>query len=101
MERNVLWLLITGGLISIAGGYLTWKYANFFLARRDYYINSKSSLFKKKLSMSIGVVLKIIFLTLMITGSITSKIKKQNGKQKVEIKNKYKKYSTRERESAK
>ena len=83
MEFQIISLLVIGGLLSIVAGFLTWKYADFFLARRDYYVNSKFDLLKKKLSMSLGVVGKIIFLTIMVASSLTDK--KQIDKTKNEI----------------
>lgn len=85
MEFQIISLLVIGGLISIVGGFLTWKYADFFLARRDYYVNSKFDLLKKKLSMSLGVAGTIIFLTIMVASSLTDKNKKQIDKTKNEI----------------
>jgi len=35
MQFQVISLLIIGSFLSIVGGYLIWKYADFFLARRD------------------------------------------------------------------
>lgn len=49
MEFQIISLLVIGGLLSIVGGFLTWKYADFFLARRDYYVNSKFDLLKKEI----------------------------------------------------
>jgi hypothetical protein len=73
MEFQIISLLVIGGLISIIGAVLTWKYADFFLARSDYYVNSKFDLLKKKLSMSLGVAGAIIFLTIMVASSLTEK----------------------------
>lgn len=80
MEFQIVSLLVIGGLLSIAGAFLTWKYADFFLARRDYYVNSKFNLLKKKLSMSLGVAGAIIFLTIMVASSFTDKNKKHTEK---------------------
>jgi uncharacterized membrane protein YidH (DUF202 family) len=80
MEFQIISLLVIGSLLSIVGGFLTWKYADFFLARRDYYVNSKFDLLKKKLSMSLGVAGTIIFLTIMVASSLTDKNKKQTEK---------------------
>ena len=84
MEFQITSLLVIGGLLSIVGTFLTWKYAYFFLARRDYYVNNKFDLLKKKLSMSLGVAGTIIFLTIMIANSLTDKNKKQIEKMKNE-----------------
>lgn len=85
MEFQIISLLVIGSLLSIVGGFLTWKYADFFLARRDYYVNSKFDLLKKKLSMSLGVAGTIIFLTIMVASSLTDKNKKEIEKTKNEI----------------
>ncbi|WP_304067918.1 hypothetical protein [Pedobacter glucosidilyticus] len=85
MEFQIISLLVIGSLLSILGGFLAWKYADFFLARRDYYVNSKFDLLKKKLSMSLGVTGTIIFLTIMVASSLTDKNKKQTEKTKNEI----------------
>ncbi len=85
MEFQIISLLVIGGLLSIVGGFLTWKYADFFLARRDYYVNSKFDLLIKKLSISLGVAGTIIFLTIMVASSLTDKNKKQIDKTKNEI----------------
>lgn len=85
MEFQIISLFVIGSLLSIVGGFLTWKYADFFLARRDYYVNSKFDLLKKKLSMSLGVAGTIIFLTIMVASSLTDKNKKQTEKTKNEI----------------
>lgn len=85
MEFQIISLLVIGGLLSIVGAFLTWKYADFFLARRDYYVNSKFDLLKKKLSMSLGVGGAIIFLTIMVASSLPDKNKKQIEKTKIEI----------------
>lgn len=86
MEFQIISLLVIGSLFSIVGGFLTLKYADFFLARRDYYVNSKFDLLKKKLSMSLGVAGTIKFLTIMVASSLTDKNKKQIEKTKNEIK---------------
>ena len=91
MEFQIISLLVIGGLLSIVGGFFTWKYADFFLARRDYYVNSKFDLLKKKLSMSLGVAGTIIFLTIMVASSLTDKNKKQIDKTKNEIQKPHKK----------
>lgn len=85
MEFQIISLLVIGGLLSMVGAFLSWKYVDFFLARRDYYVNSKFNLLKKKLSMSLGVAGTIIFLTIMIASSLTDKNKKQIEKTKNEI----------------
>ena len=85
MEFQIISLLVIGSLLSIMGGFLTWKYADFFLARRDYYVNSKFDLLKKKLSMSLGVAGTIIFLTIMVASSLTDKNKREIKKTKNEI----------------
>ena len=85
MEFQIISLLVIGGLLSIVGAFLSWKYADFFLARRDYYVNSKFDLLKKKISMSLGVAGAIIFLTIMVASSLTDKNKKQIEKTKNEI----------------
>jgi uncharacterized membrane protein YidH (DUF202 family) len=85
MEFQIISLLVIGGLISLVGAFLTWKYADYFLARRDYYVNSKFDLLKKKLSMCLGVAGAIIFLTIMVASSLSDKNKKQIEKTKNEI----------------
>lgn len=82
MEFQIISLLVIGGLLSIVGAFLTCKYADFFLARRDYYVNSKFDLLKKKLSMSLGVGGAIIFLTILVASSLTDKNKKANRENK-------------------
>ena len=86
MEFQIISLLVIGGLITLVGGFLTWKYADFFLARRDYYVNSKFDLLIKKISMSLAVAGTIVFLTFMVASSLTDKNKKQTEKLKNEIK---------------
>jgi uncharacterized membrane protein YidH (DUF202 family) len=85
MEFQIISLLVIGGLLSIVGSFLTWKYADFFLARRDYYVNSKFDILKKKISMSLSVAGTIIFLTIMVASSLTDKNKKQRDNTKNEI----------------
>ncbi len=70
---------------------MTWKYADFFLARREYYVNSKFDLLKKKLSMSLGVAATVIFLTILFASSLTDKNKKEILKTKNEIQKPHKK----------
>lgn len=91
MEFQIISLLVIGSLLSIVGGFLTWKYADFFLARRDYYVNSKFELLKKKLSMSLGVAGTTIFLTIMVASSLSDKNKKGIEKSKNEIQKQRKK----------
>jgi predicted PurR-regulated permease PerM len=91
MVFKTLLLLITGFIVSIAGGYFMWKYADFFLAKRDYYLNSRYGLLKRKLSMSLSITGLIIFLTIMGVVIISNKNKKQVSKQKIEMKKKRKK----------
>jgi hypothetical protein len=86
MEFQIISLLVIGALLSFVGALLTWKYADFFLAKRDYYVNSKFDLLKKKLSMSLGVAGAIIFLTIMVASSLTDKNIEQMEKTKNEIK---------------
>lgn len=86
MEFPIISLLVIGGLITLVGGFLTWKYADFFLARRVYYVNSKFDLLIKKISMSLAVAGTIVFLTIMVASSLTDKNKKQTEKLKNEIK---------------
>ena len=83
MAFQIVSILAIGCLLSIVGGCLTWKYADFFLARRDYYVNSKFDLLKKKISMSLGVAGTIIFLTIMVASSLNNK---QTERQKTKIK---------------
>jgi hypothetical protein len=49
MEVKILSVLITGCIISIAGSYFTWKNADFFLTKPDYYLSSMFAVLKKKL----------------------------------------------------
>jgi len=81
MEFQVISLIVIGVILSAAGGYFTWKYADFFLAKRDYYVNSKFDLLKKKLSMSLSVAGVILFLTIMLASSLTDKNKPHSDKQ--------------------
>ncbi|WP_304344580.1 hypothetical protein [Chryseobacterium koreense] len=86
MEIKIISLLLIGGLLSFVGGFLTWKHADFFLARRDYYVNSKFDLLKKKIYMSLSVAGTIIFITIMVASSLIDKNKKQTEKSKNEMK---------------
>ena len=81
MELQIAFVLVVGIILAIAGGYFTWKYADFFLARRDYYVNSKFDLLKKKLSMCLGVAGTILFLTIMLASSLADKNKPHSDQQ--------------------
>lgn len=87
MQYTIIVLLVTGCLLSLAAGYFTWKHAHFFLARRDYYVNSKFDLLKKKVSMSLSVAVTILLLTLQLAGAFTGKPEK-NREMTSHIKNK-------------
>lgn len=58
--------IILGILLSIATTVVMWKNSHLFLSRRDYYVNSKYNLFKKRISMSLsaGSVVLLIFILL-------------------------------------
>jgi len=66
MESQVAFVIVVGVILAVTSGYFTWKYADFFLAKRDYYVNSKFDLLKKKLSMCLSVGGTILFLTIML-----------------------------------
>lgn len=41
-------------ILAILAAIISWKYANFFLSRRDYYVNSQYNLLLKKLGWAIS-----------------------------------------------
>lgn len=85
MELQIILVNVIGISLSIFGAILTWKYADFFLARRDHYVNSKFDLLKKKASMSLSVAAAIILLTILVEESLSGKNKKQIERAKREI----------------
>ena len=85
MEFQIITLLVIGFSLAFLGGFLTWKNADFFLARRDYYVKSKFDLLKKKLSLSFGVAGTIIFFTIIIAGSLSENKKQKDNRTRKEI----------------
>jgi len=57
-------------LIAIVVAVLSWKYADYFLSRRDHYVNSRYELFTKKLGWFISAFLTSLFITFKILESI-------------------------------
>ncbi len=53
-------------VISIIVAVLGWKYADYFLSRRDHYVNSRYELFIKKLGWSFSAFLTTLFITFKI-----------------------------------
>lgn len=80
MESQIAFVLFIGITLAFAGGYLTWKYTDFFLARRDYYVNSKFELLKKKISICLKVAGTILFLTILLASLLVDKNKKHSEK---------------------
>jgi hypothetical protein len=51
----ILFIFITA--ISFIIAFVTWKYADYFLSKRDFYVNSRYSLFSKKMGWVISAFL--------------------------------------------
>jgi hypothetical protein len=56
-------ILIIPIIISLIVGILSWKYANYFLSRRDHYVNSRYELFVKKFGWFISAFFTSLFIT--------------------------------------
>ena len=63
-------LLLIPFVISIFVAVLSWKYADYFLSRRDHYVNSRYELFIKKLGWSFSAFLTTLFITFKIFEAI-------------------------------
>lgn len=63
-------LLLIPFVISIIVAVLSWKYAEYFLSRRDHYVNSRYELFTKKLGWSFSAFLTTLFITFKIFEAI-------------------------------
>lgn len=59
-------ILIVPLAISLFAAILSWKYADYFLSRRDHYINSRYELFLKKLGWFFGTFFTTLFITVKI-----------------------------------
>jgi hypothetical protein len=59
-------ILILPVIISLIIAILSWKYADYFLSRRDHYVNSRYELFTKKLGWSFSAFLTTLFITFKI-----------------------------------
>lgn len=55
-------LLITPVIISLIVAILSWKYADYFLSRRDHYVNSRYELFVKKLGWFVSTFFTGLFI---------------------------------------
>lgn len=53
-------------IISLVIAILSWKYADYFLSRRDHYVNSRYELFTKKLGWFVSTFLTSLFVTFKI-----------------------------------
>jgi hypothetical protein len=53
-------------IISLVIAILSWKYADYFLSRRDHYVNSRYELFTKKLGWFVSAFLTSLFITFKI-----------------------------------
>ena len=63
-------LLLIPFVISIFVAVLSWKYADYFLSRRDHYVNSRYELFIKKLGWAFSAFLTTLFITFKIFEAI-------------------------------
>ena len=59
-------ILILPVIISIIIAILSWKYADYFLSRKDHYINSRYELFIKKLGWFVSAFFTSLFITFKI-----------------------------------
>lgn len=53
-------------IISLVIAILSWKYSDYFLSRRDHYVNSRYELFTKKLGWFVSTFLTSLFVTFKI-----------------------------------
>ncbi|MFB2119802.1 hypothetical protein [Parapedobacter sp. 2B3] len=65
--NEILAVLLIGVIFTISSlmAFFSWKYAGYFLSRRDHYVNSRYELFMKKLGWSISA----FFITLGLLGA--------------------------------
>ena len=82
MDEQVTLLLLAGCALSVAGGYITWKNADFFIAKRELHNKSRYAILKKRIKMSLKVAGVILLLTIIIASAITQKARNNNGTQK-------------------
>lgn len=66
MELKFEFVIFAGLIVAAVAAYVVWRYANYFLSRRDYYVNSKFGILKKKILMCLGVASVILFLSFML-----------------------------------
>lgn len=59
-------ILILPVIISLIIAILSWKYADYFLSRKDHYINSRYELFTKKLGWFVSAFFTSLFITYKI-----------------------------------
>jgi hypothetical protein len=59
-------ILILPVIISLIIAILSWKYADYFLSRKDHYINSRYELFTKKLGWFVSAFFTSLFITFKI-----------------------------------
>ena len=53
-------------ILALLVAILSWKYADFFLSRRDYYVNSRYNLLVKKLGWFISSFITTLYITVKI-----------------------------------
>lgn len=74
MDKVIVTSLILLGIVIF---FITWRISNFFLARRDFYINSPYALLKIKLKMAASAGLTPLILYFLVFKQISNDIKKQ------------------------
>ena len=57
-------------IISLIVAILSWKYADYFLSRKDHYVNSRYELFTKKLGWFVSAFFTSLFITFKILETI-------------------------------
>lgn len=59
-------LFIISVIISLIVAVLSWRYADYFLSRRDHYVNSRYELFVKKLGWFVSAFFTALFISIKI-----------------------------------
>lgn len=73
-----IFILIVGVIASAIAGYFVWKNVDYFISRKDRYINSPFDLLKKKIGITATAVGAVIFIAFVISNSLMKKEKDKN-----------------------
>lgn len=66
--REVIYIIPV--IISLIVAIMSWKFADYFLSRRDHYINSRYELFVKKFGWFVSAFFTSLYITISILGAI-------------------------------